>query len=71
MLRTIFSVGIMAVLGLFLLKFAFGILGGLFALLFFFVILALKIAFVGLIVYAVIRVLSPETARRLRERWSA
>lgn len=70
MLRTIFSVGIMAVLGLFLLKFAFGIMGGLFALLFFFVGLAIKIAVVGLIVYAVIRILSPDTARRLRERWS-
>lgn len=70
MLRTIFSVGIMAVLGLFLLKFAFGILGGLFALLIFFGILAIKIGLIGLAVYVVIRVLSPDTARRLRERWS-
>jgi hypothetical protein len=31
---------------------------------------ALKIAIVGLVVYLVISILSPETARRIRERWS-
>jgi hypothetical protein len=32
--------------------------------------LALKIALVGLAIYFVIRIVSPDTARRLRERWS-
>ncbi len=50
MLRTIFAVGAMALLGLFALKFVFGILGGLFALLFVLLGLALKIAFVGLLI---------------------
>jgi hypothetical protein len=32
--------------------------------------IALKIALVLLAVYLVIRIVSPDTARRLRERWS-
>ena len=70
MLRTIFSIGLFAVLGLIALKFIFGIFGlavGLFISLFF---VALKIAAVLLVVYFIIRIVSPDTARRLRERWS-
>lgn len=70
MLRTIFSIGLFAVLGLIALKFIFGILGfavGLFMML---LVLALKIALVLLVVYFIIRIVSPDTARRLRERWS-
>jgi hypothetical protein len=70
MLRTIFSIGLFAVLGLFALKFIFGIFGfalGLFSWLFW---IALKIALVGLVIYFIIRVVSPDTARKLRERWS-
>ena len=70
MLRTIFSIGLFAVLGLIALKFIFGIFGlavGLFIGLLF---IALKIAFVLAIIYFIIRIVSPDTARRLRERWS-
>ena len=70
MLRTIFSIGLFAVLGLIALKFIFGILGfavGLFMML---LILAVKIAIVLLIIYVIIRIVSPETARRMRARWS-
>ena len=70
MLRTIFSIGLFAVLGLVALKFIFGIFGfavGLFLWLF---VLALKVALVGLVLYFIIRVVSPDTARKLRERWS-
>ena len=70
MLRTIFAVGVVALIGLFALKFAFGIFGGLFALLFWLVGLALRIAIIGLVIYFVISIVSPETARRIRERWS-
>jgi hypothetical protein len=70
MLRTIFAVGIMALLGLFLLKLVFGILGGLFGLLVPLLYFAIKIAFIGLMVYLVIRIVSPDTARRLKEQWS-
>jgi hypothetical protein len=48
MFRTIFSVGILAILGLF----------------------ALKIALVGAVIYLIIRVVSPDTARRLREKFN-
>ncbi|MEO6879219.1 MAG: hypothetical protein ABI205_12115 [Gemmatimonadaceae bacterium] len=70
MLRTVFSIGLFAVLGLIALKFIFGIFGvavGLFVWLLF---AALKVALVGLVIYFIIRVVSPSTAQRLRERWS-
>ncbi|HEY5060662.1 MAG TPA: hypothetical protein VII52_03950 [Gemmatimonadaceae bacterium] len=70
MLRTIFSIGLFAVLGLIALKFIFGIFGlavGLFVWLLF---AAIKVALVGLVIYFIIRIVSPGTAQRLRERWS-
>lgn len=70
MLRTIFTIGLFAILGLIALKFIFGIFGfavGLFMMLFW---LALRIAIVGVVIYLIIRIVSPDTARRLRERWS-
>ena len=70
MLRTIFSIGLFAILGLIALKFLFGILGvaiGLFLLL---LTWAIKIGLVLLVVYFIIRIVSPETARKLRERWA-
>jgi hypothetical protein len=70
MFRTIFSIGLFAVLGLIALKFIFGIFGvavGLFVWLLF---AAIKVALVGLLVYFIIRIVSPQTAQRLRERWS-
>jgi membrane protein implicated in regulation of membrane protease activity len=70
MLRTIFSIGLFAVLGLIALKFVFGIFGfavGLFMVLLF---AALKIALVVLAIYFIIRIVSPNTARKIRERWS-
>jgi hypothetical protein len=70
MFRTIFAIGIMALLGLFALKFIFGVFGGLIALLFILLRLAIKVAIIGLLVYLVIRIVSPDTARNLRDRWS-
>jgi hypothetical protein len=70
MLRTIFMIGLFALIGLFVLKLAFGVFGALFALLLVLLGLAVKIAIVGFLVYLAIRIVSPETARRLRERWS-
>jgi hypothetical protein len=70
MLRTIFSIGLFAVLGLIALKFIFGIFGfavGLFVWLLF---AAIKVALIGLVIYFIIRIVSPSTAQRLRERWS-
>ncbi|MDQ3698847.1 MAG: hypothetical protein M3373_12630 [Gemmatimonadota bacterium] len=70
MLRTIFAVGAMTLAGLFVLRLIFGIFGGLFGLLFALLGLAIKIAIVGLVVYFILKLVSPDTARRIRERWS-
>jgi hypothetical protein len=70
MLRTIFSIGLFAVLGLIALRFIFGILSigvGLFVWLLW---LAIKLGLVLLVVYFIIRIVSPDTARNLRERWA-
>lgn len=70
MLRTIFSIGALAIVGIIALKFIFGIFGGLVGILFFLLFLALKIAIVGALVYLVVRIVSPDTARRLREKFN-
>ena len=70
MLRTIFMIGLFALAGMFVLRLFFGVFGGLLGLLVFLLFLAIKIAIVGLIIYLVIRIFSPDTARKLRERWS-
>ena len=70
MLRTVFTIGLFALLGLFVLNLAFQVLPMLIGLVMFVLGIALKIALLGLLIYVVIRVFSPETARRMRERWS-
>ena len=70
MLRTVFTIGLFAVLGLIALKLVFGLFGPLMGLFVALLVLALKIAVVLFLVYLVIRLVSPDTARKLRERWS-
>lgn len=70
MFRTIFYVGIAALLGLFALSAIFSILGGLLGMVIFLAVLAVKVAVVGGIVYIALRIFSPGTARRLRDRWA-
>ena len=70
MLRTIFSIGLFAVLGLVALKFIFGIFGIAVGLFLWLLVAAFKVALVGLVIYFIIRVVSPDTARKLRERWA-
>lgn len=70
MLRTIFSIGLFAVLGLIALKFVFGIFGFAVGLFVWLLVAALKVAVVGLVIYFIIRIVSPTTAARLRSRWS-
>ncbi len=69
MLRTIFMIGLIALAGLFLLKVAFGILGGLFGLFFWLLGMALPVLLLGLLVYAVIRIFAPDTAKDLRDKF--
>ncbi len=70
MLRTIFTIGIMALLGLVALKIVFGVLPLMVGLLIFVVGLAVKVALVGGALYLVLRVASPDTARRLKDKFS-
>ena len=70
MLRTVFSIGLFAMLGLFALKLVFGILPVLLGIVWMFLVLALKIAIFGAVLYFIVRIVSPDTARRLRSRWS-
>ncbi|MBA3657784.1 MAG: hypothetical protein H0W69_10585 [Gemmatimonadaceae bacterium] len=69
MLRTIFFIGLAAMLGMFAIGIAFKLFGFALGLLFVLGVLALKVAVIGLIGYVAIRILSPGTAKRLRERW--
>jgi hypothetical protein len=69
MIRTIFAVGVFTLLGLFALKLVFGVLGVAFGLFGFLLGIALKIAVVGAVVYLAIRVVSPSSASKLRDRW--
>ena len=66
MIRTVFTIGLFAVLGLFALRLVFGILPWLFAVLIGLMWFALKIALIGLVIYAVIRIFSPDTAKKMR-----
>jgi hypothetical protein len=67
MLRNLFTIGLITLLGLVALKLVFGLLGPLVGLLIFLLTSALKIAVVGAVVYGVIRIVSPETARRITD----
>ena len=70
MLRAIFMIGLFAMLGLFAVGMVFKLFGGIVGLTFFIVGLALKVVIVGGLLYFGIRVLSPDTAARLREKWA-
>jgi hypothetical protein len=62
--------GVMVMLGIFALGFVFKIFGGLIALTFVLLGFAVKALIFGGIAYLVIRIVSPETARRLRGKFS-
>jgi len=70
MFRTVFAVGAMAIIGIIALKLIFGVFGALVGLFIMLCFWALKIAIIGFIVYLIIRVLSPDTARKIRESFS-
>lgn len=70
MLRTIFTIGIMALVGLIALKVVFGLMVPLVGLLLALVAIAFKVALVGGVIYLVLRVASPDTARRLKAKFT-
>ena len=69
MLATIFMIGLLALAGLFLLKLTFGILGGVFAIFFWLLWKAIPIMLLGLVIYLVLRIFAPETAKDLRDKF--
>lgn len=69
MLRTIFGIGVLALLGLFALRVFFGLFGVLFGVFFVLLWWAVRIAVVGLVVYLVLRLVMPETARKIEEQF--
>ncbi len=71
MLRTILTIGLFAVGGLFLLKLFFGLFGAVLGIFAGLLGLAIKVAIVGALIYVVIRIFSPHTARRLRARFGS
>ncbi|MEX2180894.1 MAG: hypothetical protein WD771_02550 [Gemmatimonadaceae bacterium] len=68
MLRTIFTIGLIAFVGLFVLKLVFGILGGLFGLILTLLFMAVPVLIIGGLIYVVMLVFAPETARGVREK---
>ncbi|HEX9220489.1 MAG TPA: hypothetical protein VF858_08380 [Gemmatimonadaceae bacterium] len=70
MLRAIFMIGLFAMLGLFAVGMVFKLFGGIVGLTFWLVALALKVVIVGGLLYFGIRVLSPGTAARIRDKFA-
>jgi len=70
MLRTIFGIGALALLGLFALKVFFGLFGVLFGVFFVLLWWAVRIAIVGGIIYLVLRLFLPDTARKIEEKFN-
>lgn len=69
MLRTIFTIGLLALVGLFALKLVFGILGGIFGLFFALLGLAIPVLIIGAIIYVALMIFAPDTARGMREKF--
>ena len=70
MLRTLFSVGLMAMAGVFLLKVVFGLFGGFIGIMIWLLFLALKILLIGAVIYFIVRLFSPSTARKMTDSFS-
>ncbi len=69
MIRTIFMLGLLAFVGLFVLKLFFGILGGVFGILFALLGLAIPVLIIGALIYVAMLVFMPDTAREMRDKF--
>lgn len=69
MLKNLFTIGLIALLGLIALKVVFGLLGPLVGLLLWLLGITIKLALAGAVIYGVIRLVSPETAKRITAGW--
>ena len=66
MLRTLFTIGFIALIGLVAFKVVFGLLGPLVGLLLWLLGIAFQLALVGLLIYVIVRIVSPATAERMK-----
>ena len=71
MFRTVFMIGLAVMLGLFAISVVFKILGGLVGLTVVLVVMAAKVALIGGVAYLALKIFSPGTARRLRNKWDS
>ena len=67
MIRTVFSIAVVGLIAYIALKLVFGVAGGLLGLLITLAWFALKVALVVGLVYWLLTVFSPETARKMRD----
>jgi hypothetical protein len=67
MFRSVLMLGAVAIVGVFAFKFLLGTAVG---LAFFLISFAIKALIVGLVLYFIVSIFSPETMRRWKERWS-
>ena len=70
MLRTILMTGLLVICAFIALNLVFGIFGALIGITIFLLSFAIKALIVGGIAYLALRIFAPDTARRLREKWS-
>ncbi len=70
MLRSILMLGLLVIAGMFAAGLVFNVLGGLVGLVIWACILAVKVLIVGGLLYLGLRIVSPGTAQRLKDRWS-
>jgi len=70
MLRTILMTGLLVICAFIALNLVFGIFGALIGITIFLLSFAIKALIVGAIAYLALRIFAPDTARRLREKWS-
>jgi hypothetical protein len=69
MLRTIFIIGLLAFVGLYVLKLAFGILAGAFSIFFYILGMAIPVLILGALIYVLTLVFAPDTAREWRQKF--
>jgi hypothetical protein len=70
MLRAILMLGLLVIGVMFAAGLFFNVLGGLVGLVIWVAVLAVKLLIVGGLLYFGIRVISPNTAQRLKDRWA-
>jgi len=70
MLRTILMTGLLVICAFIALNLVFGIFGALIGITIFLLGFAIKALIVGAVAYLALRIFAPDTARRLREKWS-